>query len=93
VKIDVEGFEGEVLAGLSAPLPALSFEYLPAARRIALDCVDRLGELGDYRFNWSVGESHVLATSEWVSPAAVRRFIAASRLESGSGDIYARLRR
>jgi FkbM family methyltransferase len=31
VKIDVEGFEGEVLAGLTTPLPALSFEYSPAA--------------------------------------------------------------
>ena len=28
-KIDVEGFEHEVLAGLSRPLAALSFEYIP----------------------------------------------------------------
>ena len=32
VKIDVEGYEAETLAGLTVPLPALSFEYLAAAR-------------------------------------------------------------
>src|SRR5690606_24517438 len=60
VKIDVEGFEAETLAGLSTALPALSFEYLAAARHIALECVERLETLGEYRFNWSPGESHVL---------------------------------
>jgi FkbM family methyltransferase len=90
VKIDVEGFESEVLGGLSTPLPALSFEYLPAAQSIALECVDRLDELGDYRFNWSVGESQVFETSDWVDSADIRRFIASLTLRSGSGDIYAR---
>src|SRR6201991_2670596 len=35
-KIDVEGFEVEVLAGLTRPLRALSFEYLPPAHDAAL---------------------------------------------------------
>lgn len=91
VKIDVEGFEEEVLAGLSTPLPALSFEYLPAARGVALGCVDRLTELGEYRFNWSRGESHRLAESEWLDADDIRRFIAALNERSGSGDVYARL--
>ena len=34
-KIDVEGFEDEVLAGLSRPLPALSFEFTTIARAVA----------------------------------------------------------
>src|SRR6201991_2541891 len=45
-KIDVEGFEADVLAGLSRPVLALSFECLPAAYDAALDVlklVDRLG--------------------------------------------------
>ena len=32
VKVDVEGFEAESLAGLSTPVRALSFEYVPATR-------------------------------------------------------------
>ena len=42
VKLDIEGSEAEALAGLSTPVAALSFEYLAAARDVALACVDRL---------------------------------------------------
>lgn len=91
VKIDVEGFEAEVLAGLTRPVRALSFEYLPAACERALDCVDRLAALADYRFNWSVGESHVLGTREWLDVAGIRAYLRGLRAEDGSGDVYAQL--
>ena len=45
-KIDVEGFEAEVLAGLTRPVRALSFEYLPMAHDAALAVLERVGELG-----------------------------------------------
>jgi FkbM family methyltransferase len=60
VKIDVEGYELEVLLGLSQALPALSFEFLPAVRDIALGCIDRLEALagpGRYRYAVSLGET------------------------------------
>jgi FkbM family methyltransferase len=91
VKIDVEGLEAEVLRGLETPLPCLSFEYLPVARARALACIERLEALGAYRFNWSVGESHRLALTDWCTPAAVRGFVADLAAGDGSGDIYARL--
>lgn len=87
VKIDVEGLEGEVLAGLSRPPPALSFEYLTAARHRALACVDRLEALGEYRYNSSPGESHRLAWARWLDAAGMRAALA--RLTQGSGDVYA----
>jgi FkbM family methyltransferase len=92
VKIDVEGYEAEVLAGLSTPLPALSFEYIPAARDWALRCVERLGELGEYAYNWSVGETHRLAHAEWLSSEAVSAFLKDLDPNARSGDIYARWR-
>ncbi|HEX7082158.1 MAG TPA: FkbM family methyltransferase [Gammaproteobacteria bacterium] len=92
VKIDVEGYEAEVLAGVSTALPALSFEYLPAARETAVVCVERLAALGDYLFNWSAGESHVFGETEWVDADGIRRFVASLTARSRSGDIYARLR-
>ena len=46
VKVDIEGFEAAALAGLTTPVRALSFEYVPATREIALDCIDRLTALG-----------------------------------------------
>lgn len=89
-KIDVEGFELEVLRGLNRPLAALSFEYIAAARSMAVDCIDRLGELGDYRYNWSAGEQHRWQAGEWLSPAAMRDHLANLPVDAGSGDIYAR---
>jgi FkbM family methyltransferase len=91
VKIDVEGFEAEVLAGLNCPLPALSFEYLAAARGVALDCVDRLCELGRYRFNWSAGESQRLGARAWLDASGIRAFLRSLSSRAGSGDVYARL--
>jgi FkbM family methyltransferase len=90
VKIDVEGFELAVLEGLSQPLAALSFEYLPAARDIALDCIDRLEALGRYRFNWSVGETHHLVEPDWLDAAAMRERLGALPADARSGDVYAR---
>lgn len=89
VKIDVEGYEAEVLAGLSIPIRALSFEYLPAARGIALDCIERLQALGRYRFNWSLGESHRLTNERWQDAAALRTHIEALPDRAPSGDVYA----
>lgn len=91
VKIDIEGYEAEALAGLDRAVRALSFEYLPATRQVALECIDRLATLGDYRYNWSRGESHRLLEPQWLDPAALRARLAALADDAGSGDVYARL--
>jgi FkbM family methyltransferase len=90
VKIDVEGAESEVLAGLSTPVPALSFEFLPAAREGALACLERLSALGDYRFNWSIGERLRLESAAWLDHTALRAFLERLPPEGRSGDVYAR---
>lgn len=87
-KIDVEGFELEVLRGLGQPLPALSFEYLSVLPEQALACIDRLQTLADYRYNWSAGERQQLRSPHWLDAATMRRLL--PRLPDGSGDIYAR---
>ena len=92
VKLDVEGYEAEALAGLSTALRALSFEYLAAAREIALACVDRLAALGAYQYNWSAGERHRLASRDWLEPDVMRARLRALSPAGGSGDVYARLR-
>ena len=91
VKIDVEGFEVEVLSGLSRPVAALSFEYLAVAREAALACIERLELLGDYRFNWSPGESHRMGSARWLGAVDIRAFLAGLPEGAGSGDVYARL--
>ena len=66
-KIDIEGYEAEALAGLSQPLPVISFEFIPAARQDALRCLLRLQQLGHYQFNWSLGEQHRWQSVDWLT--------------------------
>ena len=90
-KIDVEGFEAEVLAGLSRPLPALSLEYLPAAIDVAQAALERLGALGTYRCNVTIGEAGRWLWPEWRDVAATSSWLAERRPEERSGDVWARL--
>lgn len=89
VKIDVEGMEHEVLAGLSQPLPALSFEYVPAAMGSAFASIDRLETFAAYRYNVSLGESLTLAFADWIGAGELRAWLAGRSPESDSGDVYA----
>lgn len=51
VKIDVEGFEMDVLKGLTKPVANVSFEYtLPEMKNEAIACVDYLVSIGSYVF-------------------------------------------
>ena len=89
-KLDVEGHEAAVLAGLDRPLPALSFEYVAGTLEVAQACIARLGALGNYTFNVSLGESRRLALSEWVGDQAMQAWLVANESQSSSGDIYAK---
>lgn len=87
-KIDVEGFELAVLQGLSRPLAALSFEYIPASIGTALACIDRLEALGNYEYNLAPGETHRLQFERWLTPAEMVHELESTH--EGSGDVYAR---
>ena len=91
IKIDVEGFEAEALAGLARPVNALSFEFTTIQRDVALACVERCKTLGYLRFNAALGESHSLLHSDWVDDAAIARWLRQLPHEANSGDVYAAL--
>jgi FkbM family methyltransferase len=87
-KIDVEGFEDTVLAGLSRPVLALSFEFTTIQRDVALRCLDRLTSLGPYGFDVVLGESQVLTFNRWTSKAEMAAHIAGLPHAANSGDVY-----
>jgi FkbM family methyltransferase len=90
-KIDVEGYELEVILGLSQPIKTLSFEYVPAAMQIALSCVDRLKELGDYRFNLIRSEYPKLDLQSWVDSKSIKAELEMIKQDARSGEVYAQL--
>jgi hypothetical protein len=89
IKIDVEGYEEEVLAGLSQPVKALSFEFTTIQRDMARACVERCAALGYAQFNAALGESQLLG--EWRSAAEMMGWLEEQPDEANSGDVYARL--
>ncbi len=91
VKIDVEGFEYEVLSGLTQPVKSLSLEIVPEFMESTVKCIHYLDKLGHVRFNYSIGESMVMALQEWVSSsemiAALEGWCVADSRQFG--DLYA----
>ena len=91
-KIDVEGYELDVLQGLTRPIRALSFEYRRANLDAARACVASLAALGPYEFNSSVGEAQRLRSPVWLDAPACLAWLDTVAGLGDSGDLYARLR-
>ena len=89
IKIDVEGFESEALAGLSQQVKTLSFEFTTIQRGVALACVERCIALGLTQFNAALGESQTLVHEDWQSGAEIGRWLTDLPHAANSGDIYA----
>jgi len=89
MKIDVEGFEAEALAGLTQPVPALSFEFTTIQRDVAQACLKRCAALGYVRYNAALGESQQMVHEDWQSADTIGQWLAALPLEANSGDVYA----
>ena len=91
IKLDVEGFEAEALAGLSAAPRALSFEFTTIQRDVAHACLRRLHALGFRAFNACLGESMEFAHGAPRGADDVAAWIAALPAAANSGDVYASL--
>jgi FkbM family methyltransferase len=89
IKIDVEGFEAEALAGLSRPVKALSFEFTTIQRDVALGCLIRCTALGFRRYKAALGESQSFVAERWQTVDEIARWLKELPVEANSGDIYA----
>ena len=88
VKIDVEGYEFDVLKGLGTQIPVISFEYTPEMTADAIKCLERISQLGTYEFKISFGESMLFHSDVQMPKDEMTEFLLSNR--SGEfGDIYA----
>lgn len=77
VKIDVVGYELEVLQGLHCCVPCLSFEIeFPELRRELMQCIETLGGLSSRgRFNYTCDRRNGLVLDDWLDVEAFWRLI------------------
>jgi FkbM family methyltransferase len=94
-KIDVEGYEMEVLKGLSRLIPFVSYEYhlRQNGAQTAIDCLDYLSQFGELLVNISPAEMPILARQEWWSKEKFIEFFhneIPHMPEFNYGDIFVR---
>lgn len=93
IKIDVEGYELEVLKGLSYPVKYLSFEYtVPEFLPNALNCIDYYNSLTpELECNYSIGETMKFYFVDWLSVNNMKEHMQSKLFkDSYFGDIYLR---
>ena len=93
IKIDVEGYEFEVLSGLSRPVKMISFEYTtPEQVNKAIECLNLIYSVNKYiECNYSIGESMEFSLQNWCSFEEMIIYIKSEKfIKTGFGDIYIR---
>lgn len=92
-KIDVEGYEPEVLSGLSQPLRSGSMEFAAEAFDGILSCMERLRSLHVYEFQFSAGETMRFVWTHWLDLVRARETLTRLIQEDkyAWGDLYFRM--
>lgn len=91
IKIDVEGFEPEVIKGLSKPFHYLSFEYaVPEKLDNLLECLQLLhSKYKNLGVNYARGEEPALQIDKWLSTEEMIDLVQQKKfIDSFAGDIY-----
>jgi hypothetical protein len=87
IKIDVEGYDEEVLAGLNVPVQAISFEFHGEFLEQTRDAITRLSRMAESEFNLSFGESLAFEFDNWPSAPDLLSYLNTVNPNS-QGDIY-----
>lgn len=91
VKIDVEGFELQVLKGLTYQPQVLSFEFLSFDLDRLKECLAHLENMGYQSFNWSYKETFTWYSDQWASSSEILSQISAFDNGVFSGDVYTKI--
>jgi len=90
IKIDVEGYELNILKGLNMSIDLLSFEYtLPEMVDETIHIIKRLESMSNHLYQLVKGEDHEFYFNEWISREELESFLLDIK-SLGFGDIYAK---
>ncbi|HEX8145379.1 MAG TPA: FkbM family methyltransferase [Pyrinomonadaceae bacterium] len=91
IKIDVEGYEAQVLAGLNHNVRYLSFEFTPELMEEAEKCVGRLEHISSgYLYNYCLGEDlNFVLESHVGADEMTARILPELAGQGNFGDLYA----
>lgn len=88
-KIDVEGYEYQVLQGLTRKIPYVSFEFTSEFIEDAFACMKYFTSLSkEIKFNFVIGEGGTFELSQWASFEEISLKIQAKLVGGLWGDIY-----
>ena len=93
-KIDVEGYEMEVLKGLTSPIPFISLEYtVPEQLDNLLSCINYCNSLSsNYKFNYSRDEDMKFELENFISFDEFTALVRSNKfIETSFGDVYLKL--
>jgi len=90
IKIDVEGYEYEVLSGISIPIDYISLEFAAENIENTYKCIEHMNSLSDVLFQIVKGEDTIFYLSEWSSGEELknRLFDIINQDSLAWGDIY-----
>jgi FkbM family methyltransferase len=90
VKIDAEGYDAEVLLGMSFRPEMVSFEYAPGDLSVATRCVELLS---GYTFNFALGEKAKFELDRWATEKEIIELLSAVPTSINYGDVFGKKQR
>lgn len=87
IKIDVEGFELQVLKGLSHSINMISIEFIRENIHRTIECINYLNKVAPRLYNLSVGEEHKFKFNTWKKHSEIMDYFASAEIPT-QGDIY-----
>ena len=90
-KIDVEGYETNVLHGLTTSLPLISFEFHRELLNKTFKSLRYLDSLGQVHFNYTAYDSMHFLLPRWLDYRSLSKHLSAQTDRYLWGDIYAKL--
>jgi FkbM family methyltransferase len=90
IKIDVEGYELNVLKGLTIPIDIISIEFTPELCQTSIDCVNYMEKInGDCIYNYGYREDLDFKFDKWLTKEELLTYITSiTDFKFEFGDIY-----